>query len=244
MNNFIDFNALTDGQMTQYREAITHAFPAIIGESPVIKNCWSKLESYFPSSQLFLMSDQGEVIGFMNTVPFRFEESLDHLPDRGWDWMLMKSIQDFELETTPNYLGGLQVIVRQKFQGQGYSKVILSHAKNYVADSHMNNLIIPIRPTKKHEFPSMTMSSYLTYKPKDKLYDPWIRTHIASGAHVIKVCEQSMIMKGNVHFWESILNQKIERSGQYQLDGALSLIKIDVENDTGEYIEPNIWIKY
>jgi hypothetical protein len=53
-----------------------------------------------------------------------------------------------------------------------------------------------------------------------------------------------MTMQGNLKFWESMMNQKILKSGSYKLSGALDLVTIDVENDTGAYVEPNIWIKY
>jgi len=244
MNKFLNLQSINSTQRDQYIDAIRIAFPPIIGESPVIKKYWSKLEEYFPEHQILLISEDEELIGFINTVPFYFEHELSHLPDRGWDWMFTKGITDFENSIHANYLGGLQVIVRSKFQKQGYSKIILDHIKSTVPGSQFNNLTIPIRPTKKHEFPSIPMSEYIKLKNGEEVYDPWIRTHINGGAKIIKVCEQSMIMEGNVDFWETMLNQTIYKSGSYILSGALSLISIDFENDKGIYVEPNIWINY
>jgi GNAT superfamily N-acetyltransferase len=244
MHKFITLNTISQRQAIQYREAIGRAFPPIIGESAVIKKYWSRLEENLSEYQIMLLADDGELIGFMNTVPFYFNEGLDQLPDRGWDWMLTKGMKDYQSEIAPNYLGGLQVIVRKKFQGQGYSKVILRYAKKFVDESIFENLVIPIRPIYKHRFPTMPMTKYMNLKDENIIYDPWIRTHINGGAEVIKVCEQSMIMKGDIKFWESMLNKRISKSGQYPLSGALSLIDIDVENDSGQYVEANIWIKY
>jgi len=244
MHKFITLNALNDTQKNQYKDAINKAFPTIISQSPVILNNWSKLEAYFPEYQFFLISDNDDVIGFMNTVPFQFDQPHNQLPDRGWDWMFRKGINGYEYSVKANHLGGLQVIVRSSFQSLGFSKVILDHAKSILSTSNFKNLIIPIRPTKKHNFPTMTMSEYLNFKDNDKIYDPWIRTHLKSGAQIIKICENSMIMIGNIKFWEKMLNKKIHKSGSYTLSGALQLINIDIENDRGEYIEPNIWIKY
>ena len=244
MHKFINLNSLKQVPKGQYRDAIKNAFPPIIGESQVIKNNWSKLEIYYPEFQLLLLSKTDELIGMMNTVPFQFNESLSLLPDRGWDWMLRKGIADYENKNEANYLGGLQIIVRNKFQSQGFSKVILSYAKRLILDSKFENLVIPIRPTKKHEFPSMPMLEYMNLKTESTIYDPWIRTHLTGGAEVIKVCEQSMKMEGNIEFWEKMLGKKIHESGSYHLSGALNLIKIDVENNKGEYVEPNIWIRY
>ena len=244
MHRFINLNSLNHTQQDQYRDAITKAFPAIIGESSVIKNYWTKLEKYYPELQLFLISSEGELIGFINTIPFKFSKDLSRLPDRGWDWMFTKGMTDYIENLKANYLGGLQVIVRKKFQGKGYSKVVLNHAKNFILKSSYENLVISIRPIRKHNFPTMPMSEYLNIKEEHKVYDPWIRTHINGGAEVIKVCEKSMIMTGNIKFWETMLDMKISNSGQYILSGALSMITIDVEKNKGEYIEPNIWVKY
>lgn len=243
-NKFVNLKLLNKAQISQYRHAITKAFPQIISESQVIKNNWTKLETYFPEYQHFLLSNKGDLIGFINTIPFHFQNALSKLPDNGWDWMFEKGINDYEHNIEPNNLGGLQVIVRSKFKKQGYSKEILNFAKTHLHSSRFENLIIPIRPTRKHEFPQMTMASYLELKQQDKIYDPWIRTHVKSGAEIIKICSKSMTMKGDLMFWESMLNRKIDKSGNYKLKGALELVSIDLENNTGQYVEPNIWIKY
>ena len=244
MTTFSNFNKLTPTQKTQNEHAITKAFPPIIAESQVIKENWSKLEDYFSEHQHYLLAEDGELIGFINAIPFQFSKPLSELPEEGWDWMFRKGIYDYEQGVEPNYLGGLQVIVRSKFQGLGYSKQILKYAKAKLQSSSLLDLVIPIRPTKKHEFPDMSMTSYLTKKVKDQIYDPWVRTHVKSGAEIIKVCPRSMTMEGDVKFWESMLGRQIAKSGSYQLPGALSYIAVDVENDTGKYVEPNVWIRY
>jgi len=244
VNQFINLNQASETQRAQYSQAITDAFPPIIAESKVIKNNWHKLENYFPEYQQLLLSSNDELIGFMNTVPFRFEDDLSDLPDRGWDWMFEKGIADFETHLSANYLGGLQVIVRKEYQGQGYSKKILNHAKSILRPSTLQKLVIPIRPTRKQEYPSMEMLDYLKLQEDGKLFDPWIRTHLKGGAEIIKVCNQSMIMTGDIKFWEIMINQELPKSGRYRLEGGLNLVTIDVANNRGSYIEPNIWIKY
>lgn len=241
---FLSLDKLSAIQKTQYHNAISKAFPQIISESQVIKRNWTKLENYFPEYQKLLISEDNQLIGFINTIPFQFNKPLSQLPATGWDWMFEKGITDFENNNTPNYLGGLQVIVRSKYQKLGYSQQILQHAKALFKCSNLLNLVIPIRPTKKHEYPKMSMAAYLQLKENNTMYDPWIRTHVRGGAKIIKVCEQSMTMTGDIGFWESILDTKIEVSGKYPLTGALSLISIDLEHNLGQYIEPNIWIKY
>ena len=244
MTKFISFNDLSDTQLAQYHDAISKAFPRIIRESPIIKKYWPSLENYFPERQHFLLDDHGELIGFINAVPFHFDKPLSELPDRGWDWMLVKGINGYTDKVEPNYIGGLQVIVRKEYQGNGYSKKILNHSKRVVEASSFSNIVIPIRPTKKHLYPEMMMSDYIKLKDGEKIYDPWIRTHVNCGAEIIKICEVSMFVEGDLKFWEDLIGDRITSSGHYLLAGALAPIKMDLENNKGEYREPNIWIKY
>lgn len=243
-HKFLQADQLTAEQRKQYDLADKSAFPAVISESTIVKQYFPKLQEYFPTFQRVLLDKDSHVIGFINTIPFNFEGELDTLPDRGWDWMFERAVLGFENQIEPNYLGGLQVIISQKYRGQGYSKPIINHAKSFCKSLGFRNLIIPIRPTRKHELPSMSMETYMELTENEEIYDPWIRTHVRSGAQIIKICEQSMIIEGDIKFWSAILGQPVMESGQYQLDGALSLVMIDSENDHGQYIEPNIWIKY
>lgn len=244
MNRFVSLEKLNPDQKKQYKQAIADAFPAVITESNTIKKYWDKIEKNFPEYQQFLLSPNKDLVGFINLVPIQYNGFLDDLPNRGWDWMVEKSISDFQNNNRPNNLGGLQIIVREEYQKQGYSKVILNHAKELLKLHGFKQLLIPIRPTRKHEFPEMEMLDYIKLKENQRIFDPWIRTHLKAGAEIIKVCNQSMTMQGDIKFWEKILNIPNLETGRYQLTGALNLVSIDRENDYGCYIEPNIWIKY
>ncbi len=242
--HFLTLDQLNNVQIAQYKQAIARAFPRVLSASSVIIRNWPKLEQYFPKQQHFLFSDQGELLGFINSLPFHYAGSLEDLPENGWDWMIVKGITDYENGNHPNYLGGLQVIVLKKHQGRGYSKIILSHAKKVLRNSSLSKLLIPIRPTKKHLFPSMSMEEYLLKQEQNKTYDPWIRTHLSGGAQIVKVCTDSMTIQGDVPFWEKLFDKKINSSGQHVLTGALAPIRIDLENNIGRYVEANIWVKY
>ncbi len=244
MNNFVKLKELNALQLRQYREAVKEGFPYLISKSLIIEKYWNRLENYFPEFQIYLISSFGDLIGFMNTIPFQFKGSLNTLPEDGWDWMFRKGISDFENKEPPNYLGGLQVIVRKEYQKLGYSKEILNYVKDTVNSSDLRKIVIPIRPTKKHFFPNMSMKAYLNLKEDEQPYDPWLRTHLVGGAEIIKVCNSSMSITGDIEFWKGILKEDILKSRDYLLEGALSPIKIDLEKGIGEYTEPNIWIKY
>ena len=234
---------LDKAQIKQYKTAIQNAFPEIILSSKVIKEYWDRVESYFPDYQIFLIDD-GQLLGFINAIPLFWDSPMKELPDEGWDWMLKKGITDFEKRVEPNSLGGLQIIVTKDNLGKGYSKMLISEARQIVRELEYEHFIIPIRPTFKNRYPHMKMEEYIDLKDGDKIYDPWIRTHHKGGAIVIKVCTKAMFIEGDMNFWRGLMNKSIAKSGSYIIDGALNPVDIDVENNHGTYYEDNIWISY
>lgn len=218
--------------------------------SPIIQpsgtgaNYWPKLFQYFPEYQLFFEAENGEWLGFANTLPVRYEGHLQDLPEEGWDWLLETGITGREKGLSPNLLGGLQIGVNPDFRGQGWSKRILEKAKSLFSRQGLNGFILPIRPTLKELYPEVSMEEYMTWKKDGRIFDPWIRTHLNAGARIIKVCHRAMVVEGSIQEWEGWTECHFENSGNYAIEGGLSLVEIDLSNDKGLYQEPNIWIYY
>lgn len=239
-----NLSELNEAQFDQYKNSITSAFPKIIFKSQAIQDYWEKLEKYFPDFQLLLLDENEDVIGSINTIPFFWDRPISELPDEGWDWMLEKGVLGHENNLAPNFLGGLQVIVRKNYLGKGYSKWLIERGKQRMKEAGFDHLLIPIRPIFKHKHPLMKMEEYMQLKTDGVLYDPWIRTHTKSGAQIIKVCTRSMTIKGDVQYWSGILGQQIKHSGLYTVEGGLNPVSIQLEEDLGVYTEENIWICY
>lgn len=240
----IAFSELDNNLVDQYRSAVQNAFPKIILCSKVIKDYWDRVESYFPEFQLFLIDESNQLLGFVNALPLYWDKPLSTLPDEGWDWMLKQGVSDYENGIKPNTLGGLQIIVTKENLGKGYSKVLISEAKETVAKHGFDNFIIPIRPTFKDRFPHMPMTEYIQKLENGKIYDPWIRTHIKGGAEIIQVCSKAMFIDGDMEFWKDQTDEKLEKDGDYIINGALNPVSINPQNDYGAYYEDNIWISY
>ena len=51
-----------------------------------------------------------------------------------------------------------------------------------------------------------------------------------------------MRIPGTIGQWKEWTNLEFPGTGTYVIHGALNPISIDIERDTGLYIEPNIWI--
>lgn len=238
------FSDLNDALFEQYKSSVYSSFPKVIFQSEVVKHCWPSIEKYFPEFQLFLVDDNERLIGFINTMPIFWDRPIDDLPDDGWDWLVKKGIVGFENGIKPNCLGGLQIIVAKDQLGKGYSKILIAEGKKLMERFGFENFIIPIRPTFKSKYPEMKMDDYINFKPEGKTYDPWIRTHLSSGAEIIKVCYNAMNITGDISYWEDLMSQKIIKTGNYIVDGALNPVRMNLENDIGEYREANIWINY
>lgn len=240
---FKNLSELTTAQKKEYGLAVQAAFPPIIQQSAIIKKYWAEIERSFPDHQLFAYNDKEELLGIINSIPFNWNDSLDNLPDRGWDFIVEKGIEDKHKKRKPNTIGGLQIIVPHAHRGKGYSKFLIAELKELKIRKEYENLVIPIRPTLKHNHPQMKMQEFLLEKKDGWHVDPWIRTHIKCGGEVIKVCEQSMFIEADLGFWSSISTVPLI-NGFNIIQGALNPVYIDMEKKRGEYIEENIWIKY
>ena len=238
------FTQLNKTQLQQYKNVVRASFPDVIFQSEIVKHCWPTIEKYFPEFQLFFIDSNEMLVGFLNSIPIYWDKPMTDLPDEGWDWLVEKGIEGYENKIKPNCLGGLQIIVTKEYLGNGYSKMLIAEGKKIQTSLGFKNFILPIRPTFKSKYPEMDMEEYIHFKQGEKIYDPWIRTHNSSGAKIIKVCPKAMHIKGDINYWEGLMNSKIVKSGYHIVEGALNPVWMDVEKDFGEYNEANIWIRY
>lgn len=75
-------------------------------------------------------------------------------------------------------------------------------------------------------------------------FDPWIRTHVKTGASILKVAERSMVIPASVEKWEEWTGMKLPSSGSYIMEDGLVPLEVDKEANTGVYIEPNVWMRH
>ena len=244
MINFVNLSELSGSLRKQYRSEMSLSYPKFLYQSEIVKTYWSRLEKTFPNFQLFMIEGETELLGYINAIPFYWDQPLDQLPKEGWDWLIQKGISDQENQIEPNNLGGLQIGVSKKHQGKGLSKMLISEGKRMMNHLKLKNFIIPIRPIYKSLHPEMKMEDYIHLKKNDKIYDPWIRTHLNCGAEIINVCSNAMYVSGNIEFWEKYIQETIISSGNYYIKKALNPINIQVEKNQGEYCEENVWIYY
>ena len=217
-------------------------WPEFMLHDTVALNKWSKLFELFSDYQ-FSLKFGDEFIGMANCIPLRWEQSFEELPEEGWDWAFKKGIADREEKRSPNILNGLQIAVDKKHQRKGVSSMILREMKKLAKTKGFKYIIIPVRPSLKSLYPLISIDDYIDWQRDDgMLYDPWLRVHEREGGEIVKVCHRAMNITGTVNQWENWTGLRFLQSGKYVVDGALNPVNIDIENNQGYYIEPNVWV--
>ncbi|MCD6180918.1 MAG: GNAT family N-acetyltransferase [Candidatus Cloacimonetes bacterium] len=203
---------------------------------------WLKLFELFPEVQFSLMAND-EIIGVANCLPYFWDKSFEELPERGWDWVLEKGINDKLNNIKANTLNGLQIAVNKEHQGKGISSVIVKEMISIARDNGFKYVTIPVRPSLKSKYPLIPIDNYIKWERKDGLpFDPWLRVHVRLGGKIIKPCHKAMYIPGTIAEWEEWTKMKFFETGDYVIQGALKPVKINLEKDIGEYIEPNVWV--
>jgi len=217
-------------------------WPEFMLHDPISNKYWSKLFQFFPKYQFSLINEE-VIIGIGNCIPFYWDKSFSQLPEEGWDWVLEKGMRDYCKAIKPNVLNGLQIAVNKDYQGKGLSSCVLQEMKSLAKKNGMEYITIPVRPSLKSKYPLTQIEKYIKWKREDGLpFDPWLRVHIRQGGKIIKICHRAMHITGTVKEWEKWTNRKYSKSGDYPITGALIPIKINLQKDFGEYVEPNVWI--
>ncbi len=221
----------------------TAAWPEFMHHDSVADELFHYLYDTFPTYQVALLDERGAIAGTGNTIPVRWDGTLDDLPDDGWGGILRRGVEGYHGQIVPTTLSALQAVVAPAYKGQGVSRDILLAMRGVAARHDLNALIAPVRPNQKHRYPLTPMERYITWQDADgQLFDAWLRTHQRLGAAVMKVCPRSMDIRGTVAEWEAWTGMRFPETGSYIIPDALFPLEIDGEADSGLYIEPNVWM--
>jgi len=219
-------------------------WPEFMLHDPIADRLWNFLNDFFPEYQYAVINDTtGETIGRGNSIPIFFDKALEQLPEKGWDWALETGVKNRKAGIEPNLLCAIQIMIPAKFRGRHLSSLMIAAMRDIAKQAGLAKLVAPIRPSLKTKYPLTTMNEYITWlSPEGLPFDPWIRAHVRLGAKISHVCEHSMEIPGSVEDWKRWAKLEFPQSGEYVIEGALNPITIDKENDSGVYIEPNVWL--
>ncbi|MEE9286231.1 MAG: GNAT family N-acetyltransferase [Dehalococcoidia bacterium] len=241
------FQIFTAAQRPDLKQvgAVDEAWPPFMLHDPIGMRLFSKLYSYFPEFQLFLVDQNESVVGLGNSVPLRWDEAIANLPETGWDWVLQKGAQDRETGLTSNLLSAVQIVILPNFQGKGLSSTLVEGLRAVGRQHGMKTLVAPVRPNLKARYCLTPIERYIKWTDGKGLpFDPWMRVHARAGANIVKPAARSMLITGTVAEWEEWTGIRFPETGAYVVPGALVPVEIDLEKDLGRYVEPNVWMRH
>jgi hypothetical protein len=204
---------------------------------------YADLLNAYPDYQLCLVDENaGYPVAAASCVPFACS-SPDDLPPEGWDWVVETAVRT--KGKSANLLGALAISVPTVHRFKGYARLMIRALIDLAEAKGLRGLVAPVRPSAKVRHPWVPIGDYIMWTdPRGRIYDPWLRSHLAAGGKMVGPCERSMVVDEPIAFWENWSKQRFESSGAYALDGAIAPVKIDLDRRTGTYEEPNVWVSY
>lgn len=224
-------------------EAFRVKWPEFIFHDPIAKKYLTRVGEYFPRYDVLLL-DEGRVVAGGWGVAIGWDGTLGDLPD-GYDSALIRAIEGHEADVVPTTLSFMAAAVGGADGKRGLAGHVLSALRDRAVEAGLSHVIAPLRPTLKSMYPLVPMQRFATWTRQDGLsVDPWIRTHQRMGAQILAPAPRSMVITGTVTEWESWTGMVFPETGEYVVPDALGLVAIDRTQDTGTYIEENLWVQH
>ncbi|MGH3313390.1 MAG: N-acetyltransferase [Streptomyces sp.] len=221
------------------------SWPAYIRPDPVLVD-WA-FERH-AQHQLVVLGDGtggNEVVARAASVPFAWDGDPGGLPDTGWDEALRRCMTDTYAGGELSTLCALEIAVIPGRRSQNLSGRTLRALADHGRRSGFRDIVVPVRPSLKHDQPQLPMDDYVALTRPDGLpHDPWLRVHVRAGGQLLKVCPASMTISGSLAQWRGWTGLPFDVSGTVEVPGALAPVVVSVERDYAVYVEPNVWVRH
>lgn len=242
------FQIITPASRADYRNLVRGltraAWPEFMLHDAVANENWHELLDSFADYQLAMYdAENNRAAAMANGFPLRWDDSLENLPDGGWDWAFAEAVKNHKQGIPPNYHCAIQVVIHPDYQNQRLSAPMVKAVRGIAKSKGLTALIIPVRPSEKSKYPLISLDDYIAWKTDEGLpFDAWLRVHAKLGGRMVKVCHQSKTVRGSRAEWEQWTDLKFPQSGRYVIPDALAPIEMNLEKDEGVYVEPNVWM--
>jgi GNAT superfamily N-acetyltransferase len=201
------------------------------------------LDTYADYQLCLVDEEHGYPVAVANCVPLSCH-GLEGLPPEGWDWVVEKAAGRAAREAADT-LGALAISVPAIYREKGYARLMIQELLSLAERRGLKGLVAPVRPSLKARHPRVAIDDYITWTDESgRPYDPWLRSHLASGGRLVGPCDRSMVVEEPVGFWENWTRRRFDQSGSYEVAGALAPLEIDLDRKRGRYEEPNVWVAY
>ena len=246
--NTTRFQLIKPGDLPDYRDQAADlslaSWPEFMLHDPVANENWHELFDRFNEYQFGLLDTQDNRLAAVgNSLPFCWDQPLEDLPERGWDWVMLEAVENHKNGKTPNIQSAIQINIHPEYRSQGLSTKMVRAMRAIGQSKGFQYLVAPVRPNQKSQYPLISIDDYIKWMNEEGLpFDAWLRVHARAGARIIKPCHEAMTIPGTRADWEEWTGLKFPQSGTYHLSGALNPMNMDVEKDEGVYVEPNVWM--
>jgi GNAT superfamily N-acetyltransferase len=220
------------------------SWPEFMLHDPIANKNWHELFDRFSEYQFALMDRETNCMAAMgNSLPFHWDQELSELPEKGWDWVFLKAVEDHTNGVAPNIQSAIQIAIHPDYRSQGLSTEMIKAMRAIGRSKGYKYLVAPVRPNQKSQYPLISIDDYIQWTNEEDLpFDAWLRVHVRVGAQIIKPCHEAMTIPGTRSDWEEWTGLKFLQSGMYYIPGALNPMEMNIERDEGMYVEPNVWL--
>jgi GNAT superfamily N-acetyltransferase len=188
-----------------------------------------------------IATSEGRPVGDAHAVQLRGSD----LPSGGWEQAVVRAFDEVRRGVRPDTACALNISVARDFQGEGVAALLLAALRETAAGLGLQALDAPVRPTRKHLEPFVTMRDYVARSRPDGLpSDPWLRTHVRAGGRIAGLAPTSWVIAGSLADWRRWTGLPFDRSGPVTVPGALIPVDCDVAADRAVYVEPNVWVRH
>jgi GNAT superfamily N-acetyltransferase len=242
------FRLISPDDLSDYRaragEIAEASWPEFMLHDSIADENWHELFDRFKAYQFALFdAEAGRMAAMGNSLPFYWDRRPEELPEGGWDWVFLKAVEDHKQGRAPNIQSAIQINIHPDYQSQGLSSRMVQAMRAIGQSNGFRQLVAPVRPSEKSKYPLISIDDYIKWTNDAGLpFDAWLRVHARLGARIIKPCHEAMTISGTHAQWEEWTGLKFPQSGRYYIPGALNPMEMDIERDTGIYIEPNVWM--
>lgn len=225
-------------------EVATLGWPPFMGASAESEARWARLLDLWPRHQFAIIgADDGVVVAAGHAVPCVWDGLESGLP-KGWDDVVLQGIALAERDgpelTTAS---ALSVVSDPAHRSRGLAAVAVEAMRRVASSAGHTALLAPVRPNLKHRYPLIPMDRYMAWTDTGgRCFDPWLRTHMEAGAHILRVAAESMTIVAAVSDWEQWTGAPMPGPGHYIVPEALVPIEVDGNVRNGTYVEPNVWM--
>ena len=221
-------------------------WPPFMCEDPIGNEHWHLLSEHFAQFQLVLVDAEERAWAKAHSLPFTWDGTDEDLPEMGWDAVWLRCVAALEAGQPLNAISAIEININPAVRGKGLSRIMVEGLRAAAKQGGYTTLVAPVRPNLKASYPLTDMEDYIRWTHDDSgaPFDPWLRVHWRTGARIVKVAPLAMTIPGTVAQWQDWTGLRFPQSGEYVVRGALNPITIDLERDSGLYIEPNVWMRH